>query len=72
MSLDKAKAIALRFIKAFVSGFVTAAGLITASNVHNLTDLHLALATLSIAGTVGGINGVLMAAEKWYNWKEIQ
>ncbi len=69
---DKTKAVLKRFIKAFITGAASIAGTATLVNIHTWTDLHLALSAMSLMLIVGGINGVLMGAEKWLNWEPLQ
>lgn len=66
--MSKWKSVGIRFLKAFVAGFVTSCGVITAANIQVWGDLALALQAILLAGTIGGINGVIMGAEKWWNW----
>ena len=64
----KYRAILIRFAKAFLSGAVSTATIITVTNVGTWSELAIALQALSLSAIVGGINGLLMAAEKWVRW----
>lgn len=64
------KAIIRRFSKAFIAGFVSSAGLITVSDISTWTDLGNALQLLTVAGIVGGVNGILMAVDKFIRWSK--
>lgn len=66
----KLERIALRFVKAFIAGFITSIGLITVENIHVWSDLGNVLNAIALSGVIGGINGVIMAAEKMWNWKD--
>ncbi len=67
----KAKAVLKRFLKAFVTGVASIAGTATIVNVHTWTDLNTTLSAVALALIIGGINGVLMGAEKWVNWSDV-
>lgn len=67
---DKYKSVLARFAKAFISGAVSAAGIITVANVHTWSDLYLSLNAIALLLLIGGINGILMAVEKFATWKE--
>lgn len=70
--MEKAKSIAFRFLKAFVAGSVSTLGTITYfAGVTTWTQLAVALNALLLALVIGGISGVLMAAEKWYSWETV-
>lgn len=70
--MSKWKSVGMRFIKAFVAGFVTSCGVVSVADIHVWADIGLALQVIALAGTVGGINGVIMGAEKWWNWVDDQ
>lgn len=57
-----------RFVKAFVAGFLSTAASVTLQSAATWTELGTALNALLLAGIIGGISGVLMAAEKWSRW----
>ena len=67
---QKARSVINRFTKAFVSGAFSALGLITIAMPQNWTEMPVLLSMLALAGMYGGITGVIMAGEKWANWKE--
>lgn len=61
-----AKAVALRAVRAFITGALSAITVITVANVHVWSDLIAWVNMLGLAAVVGGINGVLMGADKWW------
>jgi len=67
---NKHKAVIKRFFKAFAAGVVSTAGLVTIGSPSTWSDLGTALSAAIIALVAGGINGVLMAAEKSWNWRD--
>lgn len=69
--MTKSKAVAFRFLKAFISGAATSATLITLANIHTWTDLYSALNGIILSLVIGGMNGVFMGAEKFLSWKEV-
>lgn len=66
--MKKYQAVLRRFAKAFLSGFFTGCILITVSNIHLWADLWSALNALALAGVVGGINGIILAGQKYFSW----
>ncbi len=70
MSFIKLKSITFRFLKAFGAGFFSGLVIVSMNSIHNWTDLQTALNGLALAGVIGGINGVVMAGEKWANWQD--
>lgn len=70
---EKVKVIGKRFLKAFLAGaFASVAGIaiITFQDVHTWSGLFAAFSNISLVGIMGGITGVVMAGEKWANWKD--
>jgi xanthosine utilization system XapX-like protein len=67
----KTKSILMRFVKGLVSGAVTSMLMVTVAAPGNWTDLVEVLSMFAIAGIFGGINGLLLAIQKWYSWKEV-
>lgn len=70
MNIQMWQSVGIRFVKAFLAG---AAGSITVTSVQNSaswSDLKTALINLALAGTIGGIAGILLAFEKWATWTE--
>jgi len=67
---QKARCIINRFAKAFISGAFSALGLITLAVPQNWTDVPALLSILAISALFGGLNGVILAGEKWANWKD--
>ena len=66
----KTKVIALRFVRAFITGALSTMVLLTASDISNWSDLASALNVLAISGVIGGINGILQAGDKLLRWKK--
>ena len=70
MSKIKVNSILIRLLKGFVSGALTSMGLIAIFVPTNFIQLKLLLSTLLFSAIAGGINGVLLALNKWYSWQE--
>lgn len=68
--MEMREALLRRFVKAFISGALSAATLISIVTPGSWQELQTALSLLLISMVIGGINGVLMAAQKWWSWKE--
>ncbi len=71
--MTKFISIAKRFLKAFLAGFfsvVAVAYIAQFQSIGTWADLGSAIQTLTLAGTVGGLGGVFLAAEKWFNWTD--
>lgn len=66
----KTKVIAIRFIRAFVAGALATGATITLNSASTWTELGTALSALSISLIIGGVNGILMAGDKLFRWKE--
>lgn len=60
------KSVALRFLRAFVSGAVATMLVVAPINIADWTALSSWLSALALAGIVGGIAGVIMALDKLY------
>lgn len=60
----------MRFLKSFLAGFATGLILVTATDIHSWTDLHQALLAILLSGSIGGLNGLILAFEKWANWQD--
>jgi ABC-type Fe3+-siderophore transport system permease subunit len=60
----------MRFVKAFLSGAITSLGLITVADISTWTELRSALSAIALSALMGGINGILMASEKYLNWQD--
>lgn len=68
--MSKYNAIANRFIKGFLSGALTAVSMVTYVQPTTWKEASGWLAALTTAAVFGGINGALLALQKWYAWKE--
>jgi hypothetical protein len=67
---EKIKSILMRLLKGAVSGAVSTILLLTFTVPTNWLELKNFIALVTIAGIFGAINGVLLALQKWYSWKE--
>lgn len=67
---EKTKAVLIRFGKGFISGAVSAMGLITIATPSIWSGFLPILNLLAIAGMAGGLNGLLLALQKWSSWTE--
>lgn len=70
MTKAKAKAVANRFLKAFIFGALSATTMVAAFSGSDFGELQIWLKTISFVLLTGGINGVLMALQKWVDWQE--
>ena len=61
----------MRLLKGFISGAVTSMIMISVVAPTNWTQLITVMNILAVAGIFGGINGVILAAQKWYSWTEL-
>ena len=68
--MSKYKAITNRFLKGFFSGALTAMGMVTYVQPTTWKEASGILAAFLTAFIFGGINGALLALQKWYAWKE--
>lgn len=66
----KIKAVLFRFAKGFISGAITTMTLVPFVTVTSWKELQTWICALTIAGCFGGINGMLLAAQKYYSWKD--
>lgn len=66
----KTKTILVRFAKGFISGAVSAMGLVTIAVPTVWTGFLPILNMLAIAGMAGGLNGLLLALQKWSSWRD--
>lgn len=64
------QAVLRRFTKAFIAGALSTITVISVSGVNSFSDLAMAVKVLALMGVVGGINGVILAGEKFINWQE--
>lgn len=69
-NMSKTQSVLKRFLKGFISGAITAMALIAISVPQDFKQLKLILMSLVFAGIAGGINGLILAIQKWATWKE--
>ena len=67
----KVKSILMRLLKGFISGALTSMIVIPVVDPNDWTQLITFVNVLVIAGIFGGINGAILAAQKWYSWTEV-
>lgn len=67
---DKYKSVAKRFLKGFISGAISTMVLVVIVVPANWGELETSLKGLLLAGITGGINGLLLAVQKWASWKD--
>jgi len=66
--MSKFKIVGKRFLKGFISGAITSMLLVTVATPSSWTELAVILNILGLAGIAGGINGALLAGQKWYSY----
>lgn len=59
------QAVLKRFLKGFVAGAIAAMLLIVPASTASWADVATWLNALSLAGIFGGLNGLLLAVQKW-------
>jgi hypothetical protein len=64
----KARSVIKRFLKVFIAGAFTSMGLMTVVVPKSWQEMSTILTMLSIAGLYGGVSGVILGFEKWWNW----
>lgn len=64
------KAVFVRFFKGAIAGAVTAMGMVTLVQPTAWAEFSSIFSSLGIAGLFGAINGLLLALNKIYTWKE--
>ena len=64
------RAVLLRALRAFVSGALAAVAIVAPMALNSWNDLAGWLTALGIAAIVGGVNGVIMAVDKWVRWQQ--
>lgn len=67
---EKTISVLNRFIKGFLSGAVTSMGLVTLAMPTVWSDVWQILNNLGLAAIFGGLNGLLLALQKYVSWKE--
>mgnify|MGYP007064332912 CR=1 FL=1 len=65
----KTQMILKRFAKGFISGAVATMILVPAISPADFKELKVWLMSLILAGIFGGVNGLLLALNKWYKIK---
>ena len=72
MMNDKIKSILIRLLKGFIAGAVAtlATAVAVLNNVHTWTDLYTAFSMLALSAMIGGVTGLVLAAEKWASWQD--
>ena len=68
--MNQTKAVLLRWFKGALAGAIVSMGIVTIKQPVVWTDFWPLLSSLGIAGTYGGIVGLLLALEKWASWTE--
>lgn len=63
------KIVALRFIRAFVSGAVSTMVAVLPLSATSWTEVGTWLNALALSGIIGGVTGVIMALDKLYRTK---
>jgi hypothetical protein len=67
---DKFKVVGMRLFKGFVSGAVTSMIMVSVVAPSSWETLGNIVNILSVAGIFGGINGTLLALQKWYSYTD--
>ena len=66
------KALALRFVRGFVTGAVSSMLMINFVAVNTFADLQVFLTALALSAVVGGMNGALLAVDKYLRSDELK
>lgn len=66
------KALVLRFVRSFVAGAVSSMLIINIGAVNTFTDLKVFLSALALSAIVGGVNAILLTADKYLRSSEIK
>lgn len=66
------KALALRFVRGFVTGAVSSMLMINFVAVNTFADLQVFLTALALSAIVGGMNGALLAVDKYLRSDELK
>lgn len=66
------KALALRFVRGFVAGAVSSMLMINFVAVNTFADLKVFLTALTLSAVVGGMNGALLAVDKYLRSDELK
>lgn len=67
---EKTKAILVRLLKGFLSGAVTSMIMVSVVAPSNWKEMATIINILAVSGIFGGINGLLLAIQKWLSWKD--
>lgn len=65
MTEELFRTVAVRFLRAFLSGAVASMVVLSPMTANSWKDVGTWIAALSMAGLVGGITGVIMGADKY-------
>lgn len=63
---SKGKMIAFRFLRGAISGAVSTMVVIQFAGGNSFADVQAFIASLAVAGVVGGITGGLLALDKYF------
>lgn len=66
------KALVLRFVRSFIAGAVSSMLIINIGAVNTFTDLSMFLSALALSAIVGGINAILLTADKYLRSSEMK
>ena len=67
----KTKSVLMRLLKGFISGALTPMIVVSVVAPANWTEFASVANILAISGLFGGINGLLLALQKWVSWKKV-
>lgn len=71
MELTSIWIVVKRFVKGFISGAVSAMiAFYTTGSINNWSEFSEWIMALAFAGTIGGIGGLLLALDKFFNLPE--
>jgi len=60
------KSVSLRFLRAFLAGAVSNLIILAPFSGNSWKDVGTWIAALTLSATVGGVTGVIMAADKYF------
>jgi hypothetical protein len=67
---QKVKSVLNRFAKAFVFGALSSTTMIAVFSGNSFQELSVWISATGFVLLTGGINGILMALQKWIDWEE--